>query len=42
VLGKAARTPDHNPIIVPGICRSYTDTATRNFEDRLKKEREAR
>jgi metallo-beta-lactamase class B len=40
VLEKAAaRTADKNPFVVPGICRTYADTAMRNFEERLKKER---
>jgi metallo-beta-lactamase class B len=36
VLEKAAaRTPEHNPVIVPEICRTYANTAEQNFEERL-------
>jgi metallo-beta-lactamase class B len=44
VLEKAAARsagsdPEHNPFIVPGICRTYAESAMQSFEERLKKER---
>jgi hypothetical protein len=31
----AARTPNHNPLIVTDICQTYAGTAARNFRERL-------
>jgi metallo-beta-lactamase class B len=35
----AARTPEHNPFIVPGECRTYAEEARRNLDARLAQER---